>query len=163
MPEPGFYGALYDYWYSTGRLNDRNGNGVRSVTVGPGPGVTLDVDVHVNLYAVSPMFLWVSDWKIAGAQYAAYIAPSFANSSIEAALTTVTGRGINADTSSFGVGDLFVQPRPGVLSRLPGNPATPFREQEAAPAEPQGSAHSGFRSCERARNPRHNRLQSSQS
>jgi hypothetical protein len=110
VPEPGFYGAVYNYWYSTDRLNDRNGDKVRSVTVGPAPGVTLDLDVNVDLYSVVPTFIWVSDWKIAGARYAAYIAPSFANSSIEAALTTAAGRGINASTSSFGVGDLFVQP-----------------------------------------------------
>jgi len=66
--------------------------------------------VDVDMYAISPTFIWVSDWKIAGAQYAAYIAPSFANASVGAALATETGRGINASTSSFGVGDLFVQP-----------------------------------------------------
>jgi hypothetical protein len=110
VPEPGFYGAVYNYWYSTDRLNDRNGDKVHSVTVGPGPGVTLNVDVDVDLYAVSPMFIWVSDWKVAGARYAAYIAPSFANSSVGAALATETGRGINSETSHFDVGDLFVQP-----------------------------------------------------
>jgi hypothetical protein len=108
VPDPGFHGVLYDYRYSTDRFNDRNGNKVRSITIGPGPGVTLNV--NVDIYAVSPTFLWVSDWKIAGAKYAAYIAPSFANSSIGATLATETGRGINASTSSFGVGDLFVQP-----------------------------------------------------
>jgi len=32
------------------------------------------------------------------------------NSSVGASLTTVTGRGIDAETSQFNVGDLFVQP-----------------------------------------------------
>jgi hypothetical protein len=113
VPDPGFYGAVYNYWYSTDRLNDRNGNKVNSVTVNPrgGPGVTLGVDVDVNLYAVSPMFIWVSDWKVLGAKYAAYIAPSFANASVGAALATASGRGISRENDSqFGVGDLFVQP-----------------------------------------------------
>lgn len=110
VPDPGFYGVLYNYWYSTDRLNDRNGNKVNSITVGPGAGVTLYPDVKLDMYAVSPTFIWVSDWKIAGAKYAAYIAPSFANASVGAALATETGRGIDASTSSFGVGDLFVQP-----------------------------------------------------
>ena len=110
VPDPGFYGALYNYWYSTDRLNDRNGNKVSSITVGPGPGVTLGLDLDVDVYAVSPMFIWVSDWKVLGAKYAAYIAPSFSSSSVGASLATATGRGINSDTSSFGVGDLFVQP-----------------------------------------------------
>lgn len=110
VPDPGFYGALYDYWYSTDRLNDRNGNKVSTVTVGPGPGVPLNVNVDVDVYAVSPMFIWVSDWKIAGAKYAAYIAPSFASSSVGASLATETGSGINANAGQFDVGDLFVQP-----------------------------------------------------
>ena len=113
VPDPGFYGVVYDYWYSTDRLNDRNGNKVSSVTVNPrgGPGVTLSVDVNVDLYAVSPVFIWVSDWKVLGAKYAAYIAPSFANASVGAALATASGRGISGENDSqFGVGDLFVQP-----------------------------------------------------
>jgi hypothetical protein len=52
----------------------------------------------------------VSPWKILGAKYGAYIAPAFANSSVGASLTTVTGRGVTAETSEFAVGDLFVQP-----------------------------------------------------
>lgn len=110
VPDPGFYGVLYNYWYSADRLNDRHGNKVDSITVGPGAGVTLHPEVDVDMYAVSPTFIWVSDWKIAGAKYAAYIAPSFANASIGAALATESGRGINSSMSSFGVGDLFVQP-----------------------------------------------------
>jgi hypothetical protein len=51
VPDPGFCGAVYNYWYSTDRLNDRNGNKVSSVTVGPAAGVTLGVDVNVDVYA----------------------------------------------------------------------------------------------------------------
>jgi len=111
VPDPGFYSAIYDYWYSTDQLNDGNGDKVSSVRVGPGPGVKVNVDVNVDLYAVSPMFIWVTDYKIAGAKYAAYIAPSFATASIGASLSTATGRGLDGNVSShFGVGDLLVQP-----------------------------------------------------
>ena len=111
VPDPGFYGVLYDYWYSTGRLNDRNGDKVSSITVGPAPGVTRGVNVDVDVYAVSPTFIWVSDWKILGAKYSAYVAPSFANSSVGASLSTETGSGRSgAISSEFGVGDVFVQP-----------------------------------------------------
>jgi hypothetical protein len=113
VPDPGFYGVLYNYWYTTDRLNDRNGNKVSSVTISPrgGPGLTLPVDVDVNVYAISPTFIWVSDCKVLGAKYAAYIAPSFATSSVGASLATASGRGISGETDSqFGVGDLFVQP-----------------------------------------------------
>jgi hypothetical protein len=42
MPQPGFYGVLYNYFYLSDRLNDGNGDEVNSVTINPrrGPGVT---------------------------------------------------------------------------------------------------------------------------
>ncbi len=112
VPEPGFYGAVYNYFYTTDRLNDRNGNKVSSVTVNPGggPGVTLGVDVNVDMYALAPTFIWVTDIKALGLKYGALITPSFLTANLDAALSTVTGRGGNANNSSFGVGDLFVQP-----------------------------------------------------
>jgi hypothetical protein len=112
VPEPGLYGALYNYFYTTDRLNDGDGDEVNSVTINPrgGPGVTLDVDVDVDVYVLVPMLLWVSEWKILGAKYGAFITPTFANASVGASLATATGRGVDADTSQFNVGDLFVQP-----------------------------------------------------
>jgi hypothetical protein len=112
VPAPGFYGVLYNYFYSSDRLNDGDGNDVDSVTINPrrGPGVTLGVDVDLDIYALVPTLLWVSPWKLLGAKYGAYIAPSFANASVGAALATVTGRGVDAEASQFAIGDLFVQP-----------------------------------------------------
>ena len=112
VPAPGLYTAVYNYFYTTDRLNDRNGDKVKSVTInpGPGPGVTLGVDVNVDMYALAPALLWVSDWKPLGAKYGAIIVPTFANVSLQAQLSTATGRGGTAETSSFDVGDLFVQP-----------------------------------------------------
>lgn len=112
VPGPGFYGAVYNYWYLASRLNDRNGNEVSSVTIGPGggPSVTLGVDVDVNVYVVLGMFIWVSDWNVLGAKYAAYVVPSFANSSVSASLSTASGSGRNASSSQFALSDLLVQP-----------------------------------------------------
>ncbi len=112
VPEPGFYGVLYNYYYSTERLNDADGQKVDSVTInpGPGPGVTLDLDVDVGVYAIAPTFIWVSDKKLFGAKYGAYISPSFSDSSVAASLTTATGSGRNVSGSHFEVADLFVQP-----------------------------------------------------
>jgi hypothetical protein len=110
VPQPGFYGVLYNYFYSTDRLNDGDGDEINSVNPRGGRGVTLDVDVDVDVYVLAPTFLWVSPWKLLGAKYGAFITPSFANSSVGAALATVTGRGIDAETSAFAMGDLFVQP-----------------------------------------------------
>jgi hypothetical protein len=112
VPAPGFYGVLYNYFYLSDRLNDGDGNEANSVTINPrgGPGVTLDVDVDLDSYVLAPAFLWVSPWKLLGAKYGAYITPSFTSSSVGAALATVTGRGVDAETSTFAMGDLFVQP-----------------------------------------------------
>jgi hypothetical protein len=110
MPGPGFYGVVYDYWYATDRLNDLNGNKAGSVTVGPRGNVTLNVDVNVHVYALAPTFIWVSQWKVLGAHYGAYISPTFASASVGASLATETHTGRNAETSQFAVGDLFVQP-----------------------------------------------------
>jgi hypothetical protein len=112
VPEPGLYGVLYNYFYTTDRRNDGDGDEIDSVTLNPrgGPGVTLDVDVDVDVYVLAPAFIWVSEWKILGAKYGAYILPAFANTSVGASLATATGRGVDADTSQFDVGDLFVQP-----------------------------------------------------
>jgi hypothetical protein len=112
VPGPGFYGVLYNYFYSTDRLNDSDGDEIDSVIINPrgGPGVTLDVDVDVDVYVLAPTLIWVSPWKILGAKYGAYITPTFANSSVGASLATVTGRGVDPETSQFDVGDLFVQP-----------------------------------------------------
>lgn len=112
MPDPGFYGVVYNYYYMTDRLNDAGGNKVESISLkpGPGPGVTLNLDVDVNVYALAPTFIWVSPWKILGGRYGAYISPSFGNTSLSASLAVASGSGRSAVTSQFDVGDLFVQP-----------------------------------------------------
>ncbi len=110
VPDPGFYGTLYNFYYTTNRMNDNNGNKVESVQIGPRKNVTVNVDVNVDLYAVAPAFVWVSEWKIFGAKYAAFIAPTFANTSLSGALSTERGRGINPENSTFNVGDMQVQP-----------------------------------------------------
>ena len=110
VPDPGFYGALYNYFYTTNRINDSNGNQINSVKIGPRKDLTVNVNTSLDLYAVAPTFIWVSDFKILGAKYAAFISPSFANSSLSAALDTVFGSGVNASTSNFNIGDMQVMP-----------------------------------------------------
>lgn len=112
MPEPGSYFALYNYFYTTERLNDSGGNEINSITIqpDPGPGATLGLNVNVDAYAIAPTFIWVSDWNILGAKYGAFISLTFGNTSVGASLATQTGSGRGVDESQFGVGDLFVQP-----------------------------------------------------
>jgi hypothetical protein len=109
---PGWYVVDYNYFYTSDQFNDRDGNAVNSITIkpGPGPGVTLKVSPSVDIYAQSPTLIWIAPWKLDDVKFGAYIAPSFANSNIDAEISSLQGRGVNATTSSFGVGDLFVQP-----------------------------------------------------
>jgi hypothetical protein len=109
---PGFYAALYNYYYQTGRVNDANGNEKDSVTInpGPGPGLTLAIDPDVDVYALVPALIWVSEWKLLGADYAAMLIPNFSNASVGAALSAQIGQGVNSETSQFGIGDWFFQP-----------------------------------------------------
>ncbi len=112
VPEPGLYGAIYNYFYTSGQLNNSNGDEIKSVTIkpGPGPGVTLGVNVDVDLYALVPTLIWVTDIKPLGIKYGALISPSFVNANLNAEVSTARGRGGNVGAGSFGVGDLFVQP-----------------------------------------------------
>jgi hypothetical protein len=91
----------------TSTLTDNNGNQVNQIFIGPNP---VNVNLDVKLYAVAPMFVWVAKRDFLGAHYAAYVAPTFSNANVAAALSTVEGQGVNAETSQFSVGDLFVQP-----------------------------------------------------
>ena len=104
-PEAGIYGALYNYGYRTERLNDNNGNKITT-----GPGGLVNFDVNVKMYVIAPAVIWITPWKVLGATYGCYIAPSFANAGLDANFNRALGSGGNINESSFGVGDLFVQP-----------------------------------------------------
>lgn len=111
VPEPGFYAGVYNYYYTTDQINDRNGNKVKSITINPpGAGVTLDLDVKVDMFVVSPSAIWVTDIKPLGIKYGALIAPTFANANLDAALSAAPGHGGSVENGSFGVGDMLVQP-----------------------------------------------------
>jgi len=118
-PDPGFYGLLYNYSYSTDTLKDRNGDEVGSLTrTGRSGTTTVTVDPDVDVYALVPVFAWVTPWHVLGARYAAFIAPTFADNSLQVSLSrarsgrfrdTVLSTSLEVDTD-FGVGDLYVQP-----------------------------------------------------
>ena len=52
----------------------------------------------------------MSPWEFLGAKYGAYVAPTFANASIQNAVYTSRGFGATGSESTFGAGDMFVQP-----------------------------------------------------
>lgn len=111
-PAPGVYTGVYYYYYTTDQLNNANGNKISSVNInpGPGPGVTVNLHVDVEIDVIAPILMWVAPPKILGAHYGGFIVPSVADSGLDAALSTATGRGVGTNTKSFGVGDLCVVP-----------------------------------------------------
>lgn len=112
MPDPGFYTAIYNYYYTTDQLNNSNGDEINSVIIkpGPGPGIKAGIGVDVNMYVLAPTLIWVTDVKPLGIKYGALITPTFANANLNAELEALRGRGGSVSAGSFGVGDLFVQP-----------------------------------------------------
>ena len=112
VPDPGFYAAIYNYLYTTDRYNDQNGNKVSSVTINRGPlaGETVDASVDLHMYVFVPALIWVSPWKVLGAKYGAYVAPTFANAEIQNAVSTSKGFGVTGSEATFAPGDMFVQP-----------------------------------------------------
>ena len=78
MPDPGVYTAIYNYYYPTDQLNNANGDAINAVIVKPGqgPGIKLGINVDVNMYALAPSLIWVTDIKPLGIKYGALITPS---------------------------------------------------------------------------------------
>jgi hypothetical protein len=108
MPQPGIYFNLYSLYYSADRYYSEDGEKKDSVKLPNGNKV--DVNVDVDLFVLAPAFIWVADWDVLGGHYGAYIIPTFSNTSLDASVSTISGFGRNASQSTFGVGDLFVQP-----------------------------------------------------
>ena len=113
LPDPGFYGGVYNYGYSTSDIRDTNGNQVNSVTItGPGGRVstTLNVNVDVHLYALAPIFIWVPKKKILGAKYGVMLNPNFANTSLSGLLSRAEGAGVSASGGQFNIADIYMSP-----------------------------------------------------
>ena len=113
VPDPGVYFTGYNVFYTADRLNDTSGDKVRSVTVtNPvnGASASLPVDTRVDVYILAPTLVYVSDWQPLGLKIGAFITPTFLNASLNASLGNETFGRSGDVNSSFGVGDLFVQP-----------------------------------------------------
>ena len=112
MPDAGLYGAVYNSFYTTGQLNNANGDAINSVIIrpGPSPGTKVGINVDVNLYALAPTLIWVTDIKPLGIKYGALVSPTFVNANLNAELEALRQRGGSVSAGSFDVGDLFVQP-----------------------------------------------------
>jgi hypothetical protein len=110
-PSAGPYFLVYNYYYFSDRLNNGNGDKVGSENINtPGGPVNVNVNVDLHTYALVPVLAWVSSCDILGGKYGAYIAPTFANNSLGADLSIANRFGGSVNNSSFGVGDMYVQP-----------------------------------------------------
>jgi hypothetical protein len=89
-PPPGYYYRMYAVFYNADTLTDNDGK-------------ELDLDFDLSLFVNAHRFLWVSNHKILGADYAADIALTLMNVDLEIGKAGV-------DASTFGVGDIFVEP-----------------------------------------------------
>ncbi len=104
--EAGFYYEQFNIYYTADSYKDRNGNTVNSITIG---SVTVEVEGEVDIFAIAPLFMWVTDKKILGGNYAFYISPSIGNTSLSAS-ASVFNRTEKIDDDSWGLGDIFIQP-----------------------------------------------------
>lgn len=91
QPPPGIWVGLLYPNIDIDKLRDRDGNEIPS---------NLDLDYH----AIAPYLWWVSKTKVLGGNYSIFVAPSWANSSLEAPVLGVDS------TTGIGFGDLYVQP-----------------------------------------------------
>src|SRR5262249_7702274 len=103
MPDPGFYGAVYNYLYTTDQLNNANGDPINSVIIRPGPGpeTKVGVNVDVNLYALAPTLIWVTDIEALGIKYGALISPTFVNANLNAELEALRQRVVTVSPCTF--------------------------------------------------------------
>jgi hypothetical protein len=90
-------------------LKDKNGNKTNSVEI---DGQIINVEVDLDLYVTIPMFIYVPEKKVLGANYGFMIAPSFGNVSLQSALESATNPEFtqDIDESGFGLGDAYVRP-----------------------------------------------------
>ncbi|HUJ78682.1 MAG TPA: transporter [Nitrospiria bacterium] len=113
QPESGLYYVQYSPYYNTDSFKGAGGSSVSSITIHPGPGPGVPVAIDANLHAISliPTFIWVTPWKILGAQIGAFMMPTVSNINISAALSgEILGNQASLDQANYAWGDMYFQP-----------------------------------------------------
>lgn len=106
MPPAGFYYLQYNAYYHSDSFRDKDGKKVDSIEVA---GKKVDIDTTVDMWTIVPTFVWSTDCTILGARYAGFGQFSFGQGNLQAE-AEVLDQSIGNNTSSFGLGDLYVQP-----------------------------------------------------
>ena len=110
LPPPGAYFVVYNLYYTSDKLKDKDGNTIDSISVGP---LEFDLDTDVDSYMAVPTFIYApKDLKILGGRYAALISQPFGNTGFQAGLESATlpDFGLEIDESSWGLGDTYIRP-----------------------------------------------------
>lgn len=109
QPVPGNYFLLYNLYYTTDTLKDKNGKSINSIPV---EGGAINLNVDVDSWVTVPTWVHVTEKKILGGNYAFLISQPFGNSSFQAALELADypEAGTKFDESSYGFGDTYVRP-----------------------------------------------------
>ena len=95
QPKPGVYAAMFYVRYDTDTIKDAAGNTVRPFPDSPG---------SVTVNALAPMLWYVGQVKVFGANYGAFVAFPFANSSLEAPAIALS------ESVDMSVSDMLVRP-----------------------------------------------------
>lgn len=88
LPPPGFHWTAYNIYYSTDTLHDNNGNDI-------------PVDLDLEVFASAHQFTYMTEKKILGADFGFDMIIPLVNVDIEM---------VGVNESSFGVGDIFIEP-----------------------------------------------------
>ncbi|MGE4267262.1 MAG: transporter [Deferribacterales bacterium] len=90
FPGPGFYYVMYNQYYTSDTNRDKDGD-------------KKDIGFDVDSYAMAHRFVYVTDRKILGADYGMNVIVPVVNANLKIDAAKV-------DESSFGVGDITVEP-----------------------------------------------------
>jgi hypothetical protein len=142
----GFYYSQYNLHYTSDDFRDKDGNSVKHFTLdasasdtrsrqrtisGPFGGsfevkasvngtanlkVDVDLDVQYDSSAIAPAFIYVSDWEILGAKYAAYVAVPAMKNRLKADIKAdlAVDLGVNGTASLTGPGGTVIERSTGV-------------------------------------------------
>ncbi|OQX12543.1 MAG: hypothetical protein BWK80_43670 [Desulfobacteraceae bacterium IS3] len=109
VPPPGFYYRMYNAFYTADKLMDTEGEEKKELSL-PN-GLTLkDLDFDVKVFANVHRFIWISDYKILGADYGAHVIVPLINTDIEMSGSSGGNRISAVDDDKFALGDIFVEP-----------------------------------------------------
>ena len=90
VPPPGFYFRMYNVFYTSDELMDKNGD-------------EIPIDFEVDVVAIANRFIWVTDKKLLGANL-------FINGTIPLISTDIKIGALGVDDDEFGLGDVNFEP-----------------------------------------------------